>query len=69
MSQRTSEHIDDAYQAGSIPLDCHSAVNFIVPEAGSRDIEPAVSLLHDDAVGDKLEVLIDSGNVLQDLSK
>ena len=69
MSQGTSEHVDDAYQAGGVPLDGHSAIYFIVPKAGPRDVEPTVSLLHDDAVGDELEVLIDSSNALQDLSK
>ena len=66
-SEGAAEHVDDADEAGGVPLDGDSAVDLIVPEAGAGDVESAVGLLHDDAVGDELEVLIDGGDVLEDL--
>lgn len=68
-SERASEDVDDADESGRVPLDGDSSVDFVVPEAGARDVEPAVCLLHDDAIGDELEVLIDVGDALEDLDR
>ena len=67
MSECAAEHVNDADKGRGVPLDSHSAVDLVVPEARPRNVESAVSLLHDDAVGDKLEVLIDVGDALEDL--
>jgi hypothetical protein len=67
-SKRASEDIDDADKGRGVPLDSDGAIDLVVPEAGTRDIEPTVCLLHDDAVGDELKVLVDSSNILEDLS-
>ena len=68
-SQGTSEDIDDADEWGRIPLDSHSSIDFVVPEAGPGDVESAVCLLHDDAVGDELEIAIGVGDALEDLDR
>lgn len=68
-SERASEDVDDADECGRVPLDGDSSVDFVVPEAGAGDVEPAVGLLHDDAIGDELEVLIDVGDALEDLHR
>ena len=67
-SQSTSEDIHNADETRSIPLDSDRTIHFIIPEAWTGDVESAVSLLHDDAVGDELEVPVDCGDVLEDLS-
>jgi hypothetical protein len=67
LSQGAAEDIDDADEAGSVPLDGDRPVYFVVPEARAGYIESAVGLLHNDAVGDELEVLVDGGDVLEDL--
>jgi len=67
-SECASEDVDDADEGRGIPLDGDSAIDLVVPEAGAGDVESAVRLLHDDAVGDELEVLIDGGDVFQNLS-
>jgi hypothetical protein len=66
-SQGAAEDVDDADERGGVPLDGDCSIDFIIPEAGSRDVESAVCLLHDDAVGDELEVAIDVGDALEDL--
>ncbi len=69
VSQSASEDIDDADERGGVPLDGDSAVDFIVPEARSWNIESAVCFLHDDAIGDEFEVFIDGSDVLEDLNR
>lgn len=66
-SECASENIDDADEGGCVPLDGDSAVDFVVPEARAGDVESAVGLLHDDAVGDELEVLVDGCDAFEDL--
>jgi hypothetical protein len=66
-SKRTSEDIDDANERRCVPLDSDSAIDFIIPEAGAGDVESAVCLLHDDAIGDELEVPIDCCDILENL--
>ena len=66
-SEGAAKHIDDADERGRIPLDGDGSIDLVVPKAGAGDVEPAVGLLHDDAVGDELEVFIDLGDVLEDL--
>ena len=68
-SECASEDVDDADECGGVPLDGDGSVDLVVPEAGSGDVESAVGLLHDDAVGDELEVLIDVGDALEDLDR
>ena len=68
-SQGTSEDIDNADEWGCIPLDGDSSIDFVIPEAGSRDVESAVSLLHNDAVGDELEITVGIGDVFEDLDR
>ena len=68
-SECASEDIDDADQGGCVPFDSDSAVDFVVPEAGARDVEAAVSFLHDDAVGDELEIFVESCDVFEDLDR
>ena len=67
-SESAAEDVDDANERRGIPLDGDGSVDFVVPEAGAGDVEPTVGLLHDDAVGDELEVLVDGGDFLEDLS-
>ncbi len=67
-SKSTSEDVDDADEGGRVPLDGDGAVDFVVPEAGAWDVESAVGFLHDDTVGDELEVFVDGGDGLEDLS-
>lgn len=67
LSEGAAEDIDDANETGGVPLDSHCPVDFVVPKAGARNVESAVGLLHDDAVGDELEVFIDCSDVLEDL--
>lgn len=67
-SKRASEDVDDADEGGGVPLDSDGAIDLVVPEAGARDIEATVCLLHDDAVGDELKVLVDGSNIFEDLS-
>jgi len=50
-------------------LDGHRAVHLVVPEARPRDAQSAVRLLHHDAVGDQLEVLIHLGDGVESLHK
>lgn len=59
LSEPASEDIHDTSQGLVIPLHGHCPIGVIIPVAGPRDVESAVSLLHDDAVGDVLEVLVD----------
>lgn len=68
-SQCASEDIHDANKSWGIPFDGDSSVNFIIPEAGSWYVESAISFLHDDAVGYELEVFVDSGDILENLTK
>ena len=68
-SEGAAEDVNDADEGGSVPLDGDGAVNFVVPEAGAGDVESAVGLLHNDTVGDKLEVLVDTGDALEDLDQ
>jgi hypothetical protein len=69
VSECASEDVDDTDEGGGIPFDGDSAVDLVVPEARSRDVEPAVSFLHDDAVCDELEVLVDSRDILENLNR
>jgi hypothetical protein len=66
-SQCASEHIDYANKSRGIPFDSHRSIHLVVPEARSRYVQAAVSLLHDDAIGDELEVFVDCCDVLQNL--
>jgi hypothetical protein len=68
-SESTAEDVDDADEGRGIPLYGDGSVDFVVPEAGARNVEPAVGFLHDDAVGDELEVLVDGCDFLEDLDK
>lgn len=68
-SQSATEDVDDTDEGRCVPLNGNSAVDFIVPEARSRDIESAVRLLHDDAIGNELEVFVDLGDILKDLDR
>lgn len=67
-SKGTSEDIDNADEGGSIPLDSHGSIDFVIPETGTRDIESAISFLHDYAVGNEFEVTIDVCNALENLN-
>ena len=67
-SESAAEDVDDADKGRGVPLDGDSSIDFVVPEAGARDVEAAVGFLHDDAVGDELEVLVDGGDFLENLS-
>lgn len=64
-SEGTTKDIDNTDKGGGIPLDCNSAIHFVIPIAGSRKVESTVSFLHDDTIGDILEILVDSGDCLQ----
>ena len=66
-SESTSKHIDNTYKGVWIPFDSHSSINFIIPITGSRKVEATVSLLHDDTVGNKFEVFVDSGDAFENL--
>lgn len=64
-SEPTSEDIYDAGHGGWVPLDGNSAVDVVVPIAAAWYVEAAVCLLHDDAVRDVFEILIDVGDCFQ----
>jgi hypothetical protein len=66
-SESASKHINNTNESGSIPFDRYSSIDFIVPEAGTWDVEPAICLLHDDAVSDELEVFVDCSDVFENL--
>jgi hypothetical protein len=66
-SESAAEDVDDANETGCIPFDSHSAIDLIVPEAGAGNVESAVGFLHDDTVGDELEVFVDGRDALEDL--
>jgi len=68
-SKCTSEDIDDADQGRRVPFHSDSPVNFVVPETRARDVESAISFLHDDAVGDEFEVFVECCDVFEDLNK
>lgn len=57
-SECAPEYIDHADESGRVPFHSDSAVHLIVPVAGAAEVEPTVGLLHDDTVGDELEVFI-----------
>lgn len=67
-SEGAAEDVDDTDEGRSIPLDGDSAVDFVVPEARAGNVESAVGFLHDDAVGDELEVFVDGGDFFENLS-
>lgn len=68
-SESASEDIDDADEGGSVPLDGDGAVYLVVPETRARDVEATVGFLHNDAVGNELEVLVDASDVLENLTE
>jgi hypothetical protein len=67
-SESAAEDVDDTDKGRGVPLDGDSSIDFVVPEAGAGDVEPTVGFLHDDAVGDELEVLVDGSDFLENLS-
>lgn len=68
-SEGAAEDIDDTDEGRCIPFDGDSAVDFVVPEARTGNVESTVGFLHDDAVGDELEVFVDVGDFSEDLSE
>lgn len=67
-SKPTAKDIDNARHGRRVPLHSDRAIHIVVPVAAARYVEATVCFLHDDAVGDILEVLIDIGHGLQNLS-
>lgn len=66
-SETTAEYIDNAGKSLIVPLHSYSAVSIVIPKARSRNIETAVCLLHDDAVGDVLKVFVNCYQSLENL--
>lgn len=67
-SECASEYVDNADERRGVPFDSDGAIDLVVPEARSRKIESAIGFLHDDTVGDKLEVFIFGGDIFENLS-
>ena len=67
-SKPAAEYVYDAREGLVFPLDCDCSISVVVPVARSRDVQPAVRLLHDDTVRDILEVLVHSNKGFQNLS-
>ena len=68
-SESTAEDVDDTDERWGVPLDGNSAVDLVVPEARAGNVESTVSFLHDDAVGDELEVFVGVGDFFEDLDR
>lgn len=66
-SEGAAENVDDTDEWGWIPFDGNGSIDLIVPEAWSRKVKSAIGFLHDDTVGNKLEVFIFWGDIFQDL--
>ena len=69
MSESASEDIDDTDERRSIPFNSDSSIHLIIPEAGARNVESTISFLHNNAIGNELEVLVDAGDVFENLNK
>lgn len=67
-SECASEDIDDADKRGSIPFDSDCSIDFVVPETRAWNVESTVGLLHNDAICNEFEVLIDWCDVLENLN-
>lgn len=66
-SEGATENVDDTDEWWWVPLDSNGSIDLIVPEARSRKVKSAICFLHNDAVGNKLEVFIFWGDIFQDL--
>ena len=66
-SQAATEDVDDARHRWGVPLDRDGTIHVVVPVAATTDVQATVGLLHDDAIGYVLEVLIDVGDGLENL--
>ena len=69
MSESASKDVDDTDERRSIPFNSDCSIHLIIPEAGARYVESTVSFLHNNAVGNELEVLVDAGDALEDLNQ
>lgn len=67
-SKGTSKNINNTDKWRRIPFNSDGAINLIIPITRSRQIKPAISFLHDDAVGNKFEIFIDISNWFKNLS-
>ncbi len=66
-SEGASEYINNAYKGWSVPFNSDRPIYFVIPKARAWNIQPAVCLLHDDAVGNELKVLIYWCDIFQNL--
>ena len=69
MSESASKDVDDTDERRSIPFNSDCSIHLIIPEAGARNVESTISFLHNNAIGNELEVLVDAGDVFENLDK